>query len=736
MLNAVYGSLRSLSVVGPVDPKLGLQPRGGGRMKATEAKLLDFLKKSPQFVIPIYQRSYSWTTKECRQLWDDIIRAGTKDDVSAHFIGSVVYIEKGIYQVSSQSPLLVIDGQQRLTTVTLLITALARALDQLDEDKREPIDGFSPRKLRNYYLLNPEEEDDRRHKLLLSQTDKASLIAIVAGRQEPLVVSLRVTENFKQFEQWIDSHKANLAPLCRGLAKLIIVDIALNRDQDNPQLIFESMNSTGKELSQADLIRNYILMGLEPTLQTWLFEEYWRPMEVAFGQEAYVSHFDSFMRHYLTVKTGAIPKVGEVYEAFKAHAGPPAVARVEELVKEIRTFAGHYCAMALGAESDAELKLAFHDLRELTVDVAYPFLLELYQDFVDELLTKEELVAAVRLVESYVFRRAVCSMPTHSMNKTFSTFGKTLRKDRYLESIRANFIRMPSYRRFPANEEFQRELRSRDLYNFRSRTYWLRRMENHGRKERVELTDYTIEHILPQSGDDAAKVPEHWRKELGADWKQVWEVYRHTLGNLTLTGYNSEYCDRAFAEKRDMHGGFKESPLKLNVGIGQLSSWNQVAIESRAERLAAAAVEVWSEPKLTADVLAAYQPTAAVSGYTIADHQHLSAGPVRNLFERFRKEVLALDSCVAEEFLKLYVAYKAETNFVDVIPQSRRLLLSINMPFADIIDSRGMCKDITGVGRWGNGNVQVGLSSPEELPYALGLVRQSFERQMGQIGVA
>ncbi len=186
--------------------------------------------------------------------------------------------------------------------------------------KREPLDGFSPRKLRNYYLLNPEEEGERHYKLILSQTDKDSLISIVGNREQPKEYSLRVMENFKLFESWIVGCKDNLTPLCKGLAKLIVVDIALNRDQDNPQLIFESMNSTGKELSQADLIRNFILMGLEPQLQTRLYEQFWRPMEVDFGQEAYSKHFDGFMRHYLTVKTGEIPRIGEVYEAFKVHA--------------------------------------------------------------------------------------------------------------------------------------------------------------------------------------------------------------------------------------------------------------------------------------------------------------------------------------------------------------------------------------------------------------------------------
>ncbi|KKG09663.1 DUF262 domain-containing protein [Methanosarcina sp. 2.H.A.1B.4] len=701
-------------------------------MKATEAKLLDFLRKSPQFVIPIYQRTYSWTEKECWQLWDDILRTGSNDDISAHFVGSIVYIEKGIYQVSSQSPLLVIDGQQRLTTVTLLIAALARALEQLDEEKREPLDGFSPRKLRNYYLLNPEEEGEKYYKLILSQTDKDSLTSIVGNREQPKEYSLRVMENFKLFESWIAGYKDNLMPLCKGLAKLIVVDIALNRDQDNPQLIFESMNSTGKELSQADLIRNYILMGLEPQLQTRLYEQFWRPMEVDFGQEAYSNYFDGFMRHYLTVKTGVIPRIGEVYDAFKIHASSTKTAQagVESLVADIRTFSRYFCAMALGKETDTDLKFAFHDLRELRVDVAYPFLLELYHDYAAEMLSKEEFIAAVRLVEAYVFRRAICSIPTNSMNKTFATFSKAVKKDRYIESIQAYLLLLPSYRRFPNNEEFRRELQNRDLYNFRSRSYWLRKLENYGRKERVQVDEYTIEHIMPQNEN----LPPAWKTELGSEWKRVHETWLHTLGNLTLTGYNSEYSDRPFKEKCDMPGGFNESPLKLNKGIGQCDQWNEETIKERAGRLADTSLEVWTAPKLANDVLEVYKSKDVKSGYTIEDHSYIHTGVMHALFEAFRKEVLALDPCVTEEFLKLYVAYKAETNFVDVVPQVKKLRLSLNMAFSEINDPKGLCKDVSNIGRWGNGDVEIGLASLDELPYVMGLVRQSFERQMGNGG--
>lgn len=704
-------------------------------MKATEAKLLALLKKSPQFVVPIYQRTYSWTEEECRQLWDDIVRCGSSDKVAVHFVGSIVYVGEPIH-VMDQVPLLVIDGQQRLTTVSLLLAALARAVADT-----EPFDGFSQRKIKNYYLVNPEETGERYFKLLLSQTDKASLTAIVGDGEQPPQPSLRINANFDSFTRWIGEGKVELATLCRGLSKLAVVDIALARDQDNPQLIFESMNSTGKELSQADLIRNFILMGLEPALQTKLYEQFWRPMEIDFGQEAYGTHFDGFMRHYLTVITGEIPNINAVYDVFKRHARTSRAdfsddkSHIESLVREIRDYARHFCAMALGSEPDTDLKLVFQDLRELKVDVAYPFLLELYHDYKATMLSKADLLASVRLVEAYVFRRAICAIPTNSMNKTFATFTKALKKDRYFETIQAHFLGLPSYRRFPSDDEFRRDLQTRDLYNFRSRSYWLRRLENYGRRERVAVDEYTIEHILPQNKNLSPK----WREALGDDWQRIQQMWLHTLGNLTLTAYNSDYSDRVFTEKRDMpdapEKGLKQSPLKLNQGLGILDTWNEDTIKARAAKLAEAGVGVWPAPKLPQDILDTYRPkSAAVTAYTIDDHPNLLTPTMGALFDAFRKAVLALDPCVSEEFLKLYVAFKGETNFVDVIPQAKRLLLVLNMRYADVNDPKGLCRDVTGLGRWGNGDVEVTISKPDELLYVLGLVRQSLELQLGNGG--
>lgn len=693
-------------------------------MKATEAKILPFIKKSPQFVIPIYQRNYSWTEDECRQLWEDILRTGHDDAISAHFIGSIVYVEKGLYQVMSQPPLLVIDGQQRLTTISLLLIALSEILGD-----QEPWDGFSARKIRNYYLVNPEESAEKHYKLLLAQSDKATLLNLLGG-PEPTEASLRIRGNYEFFRSCLKERQDDLVSVCKGLAKLIIVDVSLNRDQDNPQLIFESMNSTGRKLSQADLIRNFLLMGLEPEQQTSFYEKYWRPMELGFGQEAYTLYFDSFMRHYLTMKTGALPRFDEVYAAFKEYArGPEVVALgVEALINDLREYAGYYRAMAFkGQEPDVALARAFFNLRELKVDVAYPLFLELYHDYVKEILSRDDFLEAIRLVESYVFRRAACAIPTNSLNKTFMMFSRILKKDRYLESFKAGLLLLQSYRRFPSDDEFIRELQIRNLYTNRLRSYWPRRLENHGRKELVPVDEYTVEHIMPQNENLSAE----WRAELGPEWQRIQETWLHTLGNLTLTGYNSEYSDKPFKEKRDMEGGFKDSPLRLNKGLGTQESWNEEDICLRAARLAGEAAKVWPMPDLEPGILHTYKTCVSGGGYTLEDHPFLLVSPIKELFDVFRQAVLEIDPCVTEDILKLYIAYKAETNFVDVVPQARRMCLSLNMRFHELDDPRGLCKDVSGLGRWGNGDVEVGLASLNDLPYVMSLVRQAFEKQIG-----
>lgn len=698
-------------------------------MKAVDSHLLTLLRKSNQFVVPIYQRLYSWQEAECAQLWADIVRAGSTPSLGSHFTGSIVYVAKDQSTNTSAEPDLIIDGQQRVTTVTLILAALAARLDALPEDQREPWDGFSPKKIRNRFLLNADEDGERQFKLILSQSDKQALIAILQGVDSSAESVSRVTENYEYFQRRLADPDVDLATVSKGLDKLVVVDVKLERGEDNPQLVFEAMNSTGKKLSQADLIRNYVLMDLPPKQQERLYSGYWRPMELEFAG-AGDNQFDHFVRDYLTIKTGDIPRLDDIYDAFKnyATASTGAGESVESIVVELRSYARRYVAIALGKEADARLLRAFKDLDQIKADVVYPFLLEVYTDFDLGVLERDEMLEIVELVTSYIFRRAVCRIPTNSLNKTFAGFGASVRKDRYLDSVKAHFMTMKSYRRFPSDAEFKADLATNDLYNFRRRSYFLRKLENHGRKERVTIEDYTIEHILPQNENLSAE----WQSALGEGWREVQEQYLHTLGNLTLTGYNSEYSDHPFAKKRDMEGGFKVSPLRLNKGLGQLETWNAHEIQTRANRLAADALQIWTRPMLPEADLAEFEGKRAQSAFTIEDHPYLLSESRRALFEKFSGEVLALDPGITRQFLKHYVAFKAETNFVDVVPQKSRLRLHLNIPLEALRDDRNLAWDVSGKGHWGNGPTETAIDENSDFSYMLGLVRQALEFQMGE----
>ena len=324
-------------------------------MKASSANLLTIIKGPKQFVIPIYQRTYSWQLSQCNQLLSDILKISKDDNLQGHFLGSIVYFQEDITTISDVPKLLVIDGQQRLTTVSILIMALAHFL----KNNEVEIDTNST-KLFNYYLLNAEEENDLRYKLMLTRGDKQSYINLLNQIPQENIIN-RVTENYKFFVSKIN--KENAKDIYNGILRLFIVDVALEKDKDNPQLIFESMNSTGLDLSQADLIRNYILMGQEINLQTKLYENYWFPMEQVFGNE-YATRFDSFMRDYLSVKTGKIPRINEVYEEFKifVNSGKITHLGMEEVVKDVFNYASHYSKIVLKKENDKELQYQFNQI--------------------------------------------------------------------------------------------------------------------------------------------------------------------------------------------------------------------------------------------------------------------------------------------------------------------------------------------------------------------------------------
>jgi uncharacterized protein with ParB-like and HNH nuclease domain/predicted transport protein len=691
-------------------------------MKATSSNFLTVIKGPKQFVIPIYQRTYSWQIAQCNKLFNDILRISCDPNTPGHFIGSVVYFQESMHTVSDVPKLLVIDGQQRLTTISLLIAALAEFV----RDHQVEIDtNFT--KLQNYYLLNAEEEGELRYKLLLTRRDKDTLINIIKGVPLGNDSSVRVADNFRFFKEKINGE--NAVDIYNGILRLFIVDVALEKDKDNPQLIFESLNSTGLDLSQADLIRNYILMGQEIKLQTELYEKYWFPMEQSYGNE-YTASFDWFMRDYLSVKTGAIPRIDRVYDSFKSYStSSKAPNTISDIVQDIHKFSSYYVNMVLHKEPDAELQKSFKNISKLKVDVSYPFLLPVYNDYSNGLITKDEFKEIISLVENYVFRRAICGIPTNSLNKTFATLYKGIQQSNYLESVQAAFQLMDSYKRFPNDAEFVRELMAKEVYNFRNRNYLLSKLENFSRKELVNVDDYTIEHIMPQNPD----LSKEWQTMLGVDWKEVQEQYLHTLGNLTLTGYNSELSDRPFSQKKTIQGGFNDSPIRLNDFLRKVDVWTAEKIEARAKELAEKACLIWVSPNLTQDTLSKYgYEEKAATVYTIEQYEHLK-GEMLDLYQAIKKRILNIDASVKEEYKKLYIAFKSSTNFVDIVPQKVRLRLSLNIDYADIIDPKGLCKDVSGLGRWGNGDVEVGISNTNELEDVMDLIQQAFDKQMEYI---
>ena len=549
-------------------------------MKANEANLLKFLQGPKQFLIPIFQRRYSWEQRHCEQLWRDVLRIGQDKEAHAHFLGSVVYMEHGIYSASAVTQLVVIDGQQRLTTLSLLLCAMGRAIELQGGE----ID-ITRQKLENYYLFNADEEGEYYYKQRLTRRDNDTLIQLLVGKELPTDVSHSLVENYHFFEDKLKN--ADLKTVYEGIQKLIIVDISLNRDYDNAQLIFESLNSSGLELSQADLIRNYVLMEQDPGFQKRLYEDYWYPMERRFGEE-YTKRFDRFIRDYLTLKTGQIPKVNEVYDRFKDYTdGKKSPEALEEIIEDIHRHSKHYVRIARLEEEDSDLRACLQDIHDLEVEVTFPFLLGVYEDYMQDQVNKTDVVEVFRLIESYVFRRAICGIPTNSLHRIFAALTGKIDKENYLQSLKVDFCHMTGTQRFPSDTEFQQGFLIKDAYNFDRCKYLLLKLENHERKEAVHVGKPSIEHVMPQHPT------EEWKADLGEDWREVHEKYLHTIGNLTLTAYNPELSNSTFKKKQEIPGGFRVSPLYLNRSLAQAERWNENAILKRAKLLSEKALNIW-----------------------------------------------------------------------------------------------------------------------------------------------
>lgn len=556
-------------------------------MQAQEKQLLQFLEWADKsFVIPVYQRNYDWKREQCKQLFDDIIQV-IHDWFRTHFMGTIVAFQEDWYG----KELLIIDWQQRLTTISLILLAIYKALDNWVI----PATGILKEKIFEEFLVNKYSQDKtKKIRLKPVKDDREAFNAIFDN--DPLENS-NVTINFNYFYQRIITQEVSISDLYHAIEQLVIVDIRLKKWEDDPQLIFESLNSTWLDLTEADKVRNFILMKESSSIQEELYKNYWYKIEKNTNFQV-----SSFLRDYLTMKERRIPRIDKVYVIFKEFIHKKELS-VHWLLEELLRYSGYYSSIINSSDTDKSISAVLKRINNLETIVAYPFLLEIYDFVAQGIITKLWLLEILDLIESYVFRRFVAEVPTNALNKAFMLFGKEIQSyddytRNFVEIFKHILITKTGSLRFPNDKEFWEALLKKDIYNTQNRNklHLLERLENvDNRESSIEkLIDdgvLSIEHIMPQTLTPA------WEKELWDNAKEIHTTYLHTLGNLTLTGYNSKYSNRPFSEKKNMEKGFNESRLYLNSFLSQIDSWNLVNILKRASLLKEKSIWIWTYPQ-------------------------------------------------------------------------------------------------------------------------------------------
>ena len=563
-------------------------------MKATETRVQEFLSSNQtRFVIPVYQRNYDWTQEQCRQLFNDILFAGKQDDVNAHFIGSIVYVHDGVYTTSGTKELVIIDGQQRLTTLTLIYLVIYKLAKELNDERLAA-------RINETYLINKFAEEEEKLKLKpTDNNDKAFAFLMSEHHGEQFPEFSRLIENYDYFKKCISEN--NYKQVLQGLSKLIFVEISLDRQNDNPQRIFESLNSTGLELSQADLIRNYILMGLNPDDQNRIYKTYWSVIERYAKNEANNNNLVSaFIRDYLTLVSKKIPNKNKVYQEFKNRYHFTDINELENNLKDIKRLVVHYNKLVNPTnEPDKHIRQQLEYIDQLEINVAFPFLLQVYDDYTNQNISKADFVAILELVQNFTWRRFIVGLPTNALNKIFMNLYDKVSSDNYLASTQAALMQRTGTTRMPRDQEVLEALRTKDMYNIKTknRLYFLERLEHHNNNEIIQVSGnsaITTEHIFPQKPDLK------WKQELSSDdYHAMLNTYLHTAANLTLSGNNGKLGNKSFAEKRDLeNGGYKASGFWLNKQLAKLDKWDVEALHQRQKSIAARFLEIWPLPAL------------------------------------------------------------------------------------------------------------------------------------------
>ena len=604
-------------------------------MKANESNLNKFITMSNvQFVIPIYQRNYDWTIKECKVLLNDIKEAGKLN--RDHFIGSIVYVNDN-NTVTSVQELIIVDGQQRLTTIILIYLRIYKLAEKLKDDdlKNEICD---------LYLINKHAKVDDKIKLKPTENNDKALKSIFSNTI--FKEKSNIIDNFNFFEKFIDEN--NYLDILNGLKKLIFVDMSLDKRYDDPQRIFESLNSTGLALSQGDLIRNYILMKLNSKEQKYIYENYWQYIEINARDETLNKNMVSdFIRDFITSKDSKIPNKNRVYEEFKLKYSIDNLDKIKKYLEELKEYSIYYNKLINPKnEKDKDIALKLDDIKSIEVNVSYPFFLNIYKDYNDKIIDKNTFIGIINLIESFVFRRFICDIKTSQLNKIFAALYKQIKNGKdYCKELEIHLLKF----RFPNNNEIKNNLRDKNIYNDKNqqrKMYLFRKLERGNSKEIVSFdnTNFTIEHIFPQ------QPIEEWKRELSKEDYKYMEKKLHTIANLTISANNGELGNKTFLEKKEMNKdnkeqGYEYSHLWINKYLKTINEWNSQKIEERFNILSERFIKIWKYPDIKVtnmtnseiDIFEADDPTGKKLDYIIFNGDKIDITDVSKLFSYILK---------------------------------------------------------------------------------------------------
>ena len=699
-------------------------------MQTTDLPMVEFLKNANQLKLALYQRWYDWKTDHCDRLLGDALRTGSDPDINNHYVGTITTVSPHPSQGAWPHALTVVDGQQRLATLSLLLKAIAQRLPGADAP-----DGFTPEQIHARFLQDPQETGERRFKLLLTHNDRDTLLGILHSDMPlPPDPSPRLMENFNHLVSRIKRFSTpELQALCHGIARFMIVHMAIHPDLDNAQQIFESMNDTGLPLSPCDLIRNFLLMDQDEELQERIHKEHLKPLEERFGRNNFDEEFATFVRAFLALRTGQRPPQAEIYRSFKEYAASAPVRNAPRirLTGDLFSLGRYYCAITRETEADPELRSAFKRLLDLRAEPTLPLLLRLYQEFAAGHLQKKEFARIVGTVESYLVRRATCALHPGSHIHTFTRMARSseLGPEEHFEYIQTQLLLQSETARFPSDEEFGHTLKTADLYSRSCAHHVLACLENHDSREYLHLDEYSVEHVMPQQ----TPLPSAWRQELGRKHQRIHDRWVHTLGNLTLSQYNSELGTRSFADKRDMEGGYRSSRLRtLNADLVDASTWTRKALKARGRRLAGIALSIWPYPSVPDEQLAeARERNRRI--WTIEDHPQLLPGaPMHELYDQIC-QALAKLGLQEPEPLSKYISFKAGgENVVDITPLRDSLSCSLNTTRDQLDDPHGMAVAHPRERHYGSGHVLVKVHTASHVPILVDLVRQVLDQLKAQ----